>query len=203
MSNNHDTARLERSLAQVRAIRHVGGKIIDFLAQLEDFQKQLWLKKKFVLETHWCVTLDRIPEAMYAEIAANPAQRQEWIKLYAADESTGDLGNGDIGWQDPPDLAFLKANPYLVIDTRHFDRDFTDRLLASLSAAGPLDEQTDGLLIHGENFQALNLLQERYRGGGGGGGRSTVSISTRRITRVLTDLFTKMGTNIVLGCPCL
>jgi adenine-specific DNA-methyltransferase len=25
------------------------------------------------------------------------------------------------------------------------------------------DEQCDGLLIHSENFQALNLLQERYR----------------------------------------
>src|SRR5690606_33346936 len=26
-----------------------------------------------------------------------------------------------------------------------------------------LDETLDGLLIHGDNFQALNLLQERYR----------------------------------------
>ena len=51
----------------------------------------------------------------------------------------------------------------MVLDTRHFDADFTDRLLAALSDAGPLDEQMDGLLIHGENFQALNLLQTRYR----------------------------------------
>lgn len=26
-----------------------------------------------------------------------------------------------------------------------------------------LDEQTDGLLIHSENWQALNLLQEKFR----------------------------------------
>lgn len=26
-----------------------------------------------------------------------------------------------------------------------------------------MDNQTDGLLIHGENFQALNLLAEKYR----------------------------------------
>ena len=38
-----------------------------------------------------------------------------------------------------------------------------DKLLAALSDAGPLDEQLDGLLLHGENFQALNLLQARYR----------------------------------------
>ena len=159
-----DAARLDRALARVRAIRHIGGKIIDFLAQLEDFQKHLWQKKKFVLETNWCVTLDRVPEALYPEIAANRAQCGEWIELFAVDEIEGDLTNGGARWSDPPTADLLKANPYLVLDTRHFDRDFTDRLLAALSDAGPLDEQTDGLLIHGENFQALNLLQARYRG---------------------------------------
>ena len=159
-----DAARLDRALAQVRATRHVGRKIIDFLAQLEDFQKHLWLKKKFVLETNCCVTLDRVPDALYPEIAANAPQRQEWVELYAADEITGDLTNGNVPWSDPPTVDFLKANPYLVVDTGHFDRDFLDRLLEALSDTGPLDEQTDGLLVHGENFQALNLLQTRFRG---------------------------------------
>ena len=158
-----DVARLDRALARVRAIRHVGNKIIDFLAQLEDFQKRLWLKKKFVLETNWCVTLDRVPEALYPEIAANEAQCKEWVELYAADEITGDLTNGNTGWSDPPTVDFLKTNPYLVVDTRHFNHNFTDRLLGALSEAGPLDEQMDGLLVHGENFQALNLLWARYR----------------------------------------
>ena len=159
-----DAPRLDRALARVRAIRHIGGKIIDFLAQLEDFQKRLWLKKKFVLETQWCVTLDRVPEALYPQVAANRAQCAEWVELLAADDMTGDLTNGNVAWSDPPSAEFLEANPCLVLDTRHFDRDFTDRLLASLSDAGPLDEQTDGLLVHGENFQALNLLRARYRG---------------------------------------
>ena len=158
-----DAPRLDRALARVRAIRHVGGKIIDFLAQLEDFQKRLWLKKKFVLETNWCVTLDRVPETLYPEVAANAAQCEEWVELFAVDEIAGDLTNGNVAWSNPPSLDFLKANPFLVLDTRHFDRDITDRLLAALSDAGPLDEQKDGLLVHGENFQALNLLQARYR----------------------------------------
>ena len=34
----------------------------------------------------------------------------------------------------------------------------------ALSEAESLDEQLDGLLVHGENFQALNLLQARYQG---------------------------------------
>ena len=159
-----DAGRLDRALARVRATRHVGCKVIDFLAQLEDFQKRLWLKKKFVLETNWCVTLDRVPDSLYPEIAANVAQCREWVELFAADEITGDLTNGNIAWSDPPTVDFLKANLYLVVDTQHFDRDFTDRLLAALSEAGPLDEQMDGGLVHGENFQALNLLKARYKG---------------------------------------
>ena len=158
-----DAARLRRALARVRTIRHMADKIIAFLAQLEDFQKRLWLKKKFVLETHWCVTLDRVPEALYPEIAANSAQREEWVELLAIDEITGDLGNGGTSYSEPLSVEFLKANPYLVLDTRHFEVALTDRLLAALSEAGPLDEQMDGLLINGENFQALNLLQRRYR----------------------------------------
>ena len=158
-----DAARLDRALARVRATRHIGRKIIDFLAQLEDFQKRLWLKKKFVLETNWCVTLDRVPEALHTEIAANAAQCQEWVDLYAVDDITGDLTNRTTAWTDPPTVDFLKTNPHLVVDTRHFNNDFTDRLLGALSDAAPLDQQIDGLLVHGENFQALNLLQARYR----------------------------------------
>ncbi len=44
-----------------------------------------------------------------------------------------------------------------MLDTKHFDQDFVDRLLASFD---DLDEMTDGLLVHSENFQALNLLGE-------------------------------------------
>ena len=151
-----DTDRLRRALGRMRAVRHVAGKIIAFLAQLEDFQKRLWLKKKFVLETHWCVTLDRVPKELHPEIAANAAQREEWVDLFAIDESAD--------YEEPPSAAFLEANPYLTVDTRHFNADFEERLLTSLSDAGPLDEQTDGLLIHGENFQTLNLLRARYAG---------------------------------------
>lgn len=159
-----DTLRLQRALARTRAVRHIADKIITFLAQIEDFQKQLWLKKKFVLETLYCVTLDRVPETLYPKIAANKAQHDEWLELFAIDEIEGDLANGNMGYTNPLTVEFLKANPYLVLDTRHFDRDFTDRLLAALSDAAPLEEQLDGLLVHGENFQALNLLKKRYQG---------------------------------------
>ena len=38
----------------------------------EDFQKKLWLKKKFVVSAHWCVTLDRVPTSSDADA---PLQR--------------------------------------------------------------------------------------------------------------------------------
>ena len=159
-----DTLRLQRALARTRAVRHVADKIITFLAQIEEFQKQLWLKKKFVLETQYCVTLDRVPETLYSEIAANKAQHDEWLKLCAIDEIEGDLANGNTGYTHPLTTEFLKTNPYLVLDTRHFGCDFTDRLLAALSDDAPLEEQLDGLLVHGENFQGLNLMMEKYQG---------------------------------------
>ena len=167
-----DAARLDRALARMRAVRHVADKIIDFLAQLENFQKQLWLKKKFILETQYCVTLDRVPEALYAEIAANEAQHDEWVKLFAIDEIDNEatpsplpLGEGKVASDAKPlTVDFLKANPYLVLDTQHFDADFTGRLLAAFCETRSLEEQMDGLLIHGENFQALNLLQALYAG---------------------------------------
>ena len=150
-----------RSLAQIKTIKNVGSKIIDFLAQLEDFQKQLWLKKKFVLETQYCVTLDKVPESLYVEIAKNKAQRNEWVKLFAIDELKGDLAT--TAYSNLLKPKFLKENPYLVLDTRHFNQTFKDKLLAALSDAGPIEAQLNGLLVHGENFQALNLLQERYK----------------------------------------
>ncbi|MGC8731599.1 MAG: site-specific DNA-methyltransferase, partial [Halothiobacillaceae bacterium] len=115
-------------------------------------------KKKFVVETQYCVTLDRVPEELYPEIAANDTQREEWVRLLAIDEIKGDLMKP--GYSKPITVEFLKANPYLVLDTRHFSEDFKRRLLASFD---DLDEQCDGLLIHSENFQALNLLLERYK----------------------------------------
>lgn len=154
---NETTPRVEQYLSKIKVIRKIAGKIIDFLAQLENFQKKLWLKKKFVVETQYCITLGCIPELFYAEIVANEAQREEWVKLFAIDEIKGDLMK--LGYSKKLKPEFLKAHPTLVLDTRNFDADFAARLL---EAIGDVDEQTDGLLVHSENFQALSLLTKRY-----------------------------------------
>jgi len=155
---NETAPRVEQYLSKIKVIRKIAGKIIDFLAQLEDFQKKLWLKKKFVVETSYCIRLGIIPEEFYPEIAANDAQREEWVRLCAIDEIGGDLVTP--GYSEPLAVEFLKAQPTLSVDTRHFDERFTMRLLAAIAN---LDEQICGLLVHSENSQALLLLQHRYR----------------------------------------
>jgi len=161
---NESAPRVEQYLSKIKVIRKIAGKIITFLAQLEDFQKKLWLKKKFVTETSWCIRLGVIPEAFYPEIAANDAQREEWVGLHAIDALKPTEGSlleaGTPGYSVPLTTDFLKAHPTLMVDTRHFDAHFTARLLEAMSH---LDEQTDGVLFHSENFQALSLMQARYR----------------------------------------
>jgi len=155
---NETAPRVEQYLSKIKIIRKIAGKIIAFLAQLEGFQKKLWLKKKFVVATQWCIRVGCIPEAFYAEIAANDDQRDEWVKLFAIEEIQGDLLKP--GFSKPLKIEFVKAHPTLVLDTRHFDAGFTARLL---EAIGDVDTQTDGVLFHSENFQALSLMQARYR----------------------------------------
>ena len=112
-----DAARLRRALARVRTIRHMADKIIDFLAQLEDFQKRLWLKKKLVLETNWCVTLDRVPEGLYPEIAANEKQREEWVDAARHRRDRGRSRQRRHGLQRAADRGIPQGEPVLWCST--------------------------------------------------------------------------------------
>ena len=156
----HETApRVEQYLSQIKVIRSIAHKIIAFLEQLENFQKKLWLKKKVVIETNYCITLDRVPEELYPEIAANDAQRDEWVRLFAIDEISKDLNQP--GYSKPLKTGFLKAHPTLPIDTTYFSAQFKNTLLAK---ADSLYESQPRWMIHGDNLHALTLLLESFRG---------------------------------------
>ena len=157
---NESAPRVEQYLSKIKVIRRIAHKIIDFLAQIENFQKKLGLKKKFVVETNYCMTLDRVPEQLYPEIAACEPQWAEWKELFHIDEEETNLFNSGKDKKGKR-VAFLNGHPTLVLDTKHFDADFVDKLLAGMD---DLDDKTDGLLIYGDNFQALALLLQRYAG---------------------------------------
>lgn len=149
---------LVMNVKKASVIQNIGSEIITFLAQLEDFQKALYLKKKFVTETNYCITLDKIDEKYYDEIIANKAQIEEWKKLFAIDVI--ELSTLTPAYSEPLTPEFLKANEYLVLDTAFFSEEFKEKIIADIEN---LDENIDGLLIHGDNFQALNLMQEKYK----------------------------------------
>jgi adenine-specific DNA-methyltransferase len=135
----------------MRLIKRVGNHIIDFLAQIESFQKMLWEKRKFVTEVFYCITVGNIPEEFYDLIATNDTQWEEWNDLFAIEAPNGKKNR----------LAFLKDHPALVFDTRHFDDDFVDCLLSSFDE---IEGSSDGLLLHSENWQSLILMNEKFRG---------------------------------------
>lgn len=139
---------IEKNLRMIQCLRTIALHLITFLASIEDFQKKLWLKKKFVVAAHYCVTLDRVPEELYPAIAANPTQWAQWHDLGMWDDAA------------PGSVNDLKMSPYLMVDTALFDGAFRADLLKAIP---DLDASTDGLLIHGDNFQALTLLSDRYR----------------------------------------
>jgi adenine-specific DNA-methyltransferase len=147
---------IEKNLRMIQCLRSIALELIAFLAQLEDFQKKLWLKKKFVVAAHYCLTLDRVPVSLYPAIAKNPRQWEQWEKLGMLEGKKDDLfKQAKTGTVD-----YLQAHPFLMVDSALFDEAFKAALLNSIDN---LDESVDGLLIHGDNFQALNLLQDRYR----------------------------------------
>lgn len=74
--------RLERDLRLIQTLRKIADDIITFLAQLENFQKKLWLKKKFVAGVSYLITLDKIPEKFWQAISGNVKQLQQWQNLY-------------------------------------------------------------------------------------------------------------------------
>ena len=142
---------------KMRLIKGIGDNIIDFLTQIENFQKILWEKRKFVVETNYCITMGNIDPKFYPVIANNDKQWQEWREMLGLDENEINLLNVGNGTSDQR-VALLRSHPTLMVDTKHFDQEFVDNLLAM----DDLDYVTDGLLVHSENYQALRLLLETY-----------------------------------------
>lgn len=160
-------ARAQRHTRVAQQVRTIGREIIAFLAALEDFQKQLWEKKKLVLETRYIITLDRIEKLAGKEWleerlpAIIKAQRKEWKAL-----GLGDYAKPKDCLRDERDLLDADASRYLPLpvdsgeigDSAHWE------LMAALSASGSLEEAVDGIAMRADNWQALALAQPKQHG---------------------------------------
>ncbi|MGZ9871789.1 site-specific DNA-methyltransferase [Priestia endophytica] len=160
---SNDDQKMREYMTKAKVIRNITVQVINFLVQIEEFQKKLWTKKKFVVESNYCITLDRIPEYLYDEVCKNEEQIEEWIRLFSINEITstsGDLFDSDtVGFTRPLTIEFLRNNQNLVLDTKFFSHEFKEKLIGSIKN---FDENLDGILINSDNYQALSLLQEKY-----------------------------------------
>lgn len=151
-------------LLEAEVVRNICLKIIEFLSQIENFQKKLWEKKKFVISTDYVITLDKIKEfagekfleEIVEIILKNKEQLKEWKDLFDLEVKKKDdliSNNSLIGieWKKLP------------IDTKYFDEEFKWKLICAISEKNALDDLIDGILIKSENWQALNLLLNKYK----------------------------------------
>ncbi len=145
------------AFAIATAFRNVTNEIIALLVAVETFQKQLFLIKKKVVSTDYLISVGKISEAtkddseqreaLVRQILENDAQLNDWRDTF----------NIDVTDQLP---LIEGLYPTLPLDTRYFDDAFVDKLL---SLFDDLESQIDGVLLNSENFQAMDLLMEKYR----------------------------------------
>ncbi|NOU60578.1 DNA methyltransferase [Marinifilum caeruleilacunae] len=131
------------------AFDQVSSRIIEFLSAIEDFQKHLFTKKKKVVESEYCITLDYVDEKHYLEILNNKAQLNEWKELFRLEVNT---------------IEDLKGNPTLVLDTKFFNKGCKNTLKDKiLSDIEDVDQKTNGILLNTENCQGLKLIENKFK----------------------------------------
>ncbi|MFX1389120.1 MAG: site-specific DNA-methyltransferase [Promethearchaeota archaeon] len=139
---------------KINLFRKICQEIIKYLAYIEEIQKKLWTKKSFILSTDYLITLDLIDERFYPEILTNKEQLHEWQELLSFNiEEKIKTGI------DNSSIEILKKFNTLAIDTKFYSKEFKYRILSEIDN---IDENVNGLLLHSNNFQALNLLLKKY-----------------------------------------
>jgi DNA modification methylase len=145
-------SRIVDAWRQMQIARDIGRRIIGWLAARETCFEELLDAEPVVAESNYCLTLDRVPRQFHAEIFASARQLAAWQQHFGIEA-------GSLLSSSSPGKEFVEAHPFLPLDTAHFSAAFRDRLV---TAAGISDATVDGLLIQGENYDALRLLRNRY-----------------------------------------
>lgn len=155
----------EYRLKELKTLKEIAFKVIDFVAQFEDELVKIWNKPKFVLNSNYIVTLDRLATKKNGidviESIINhkgfDVQKKEWEEL-------GILNSFDekkLYTKTLNGKRLSEESQHLPIDTKHFDEDIK---LGILSLFENLDEELEGWLIHSENYQALKTILPKYEG---------------------------------------
>jgi len=154
----------EKRLKQLKVLKETAYKVIDFVAQFEDELVKIWNKPKFVLNSNYVITLDRIAKKdggieLIEKILKHKGfeeQKKEWKDLGIIENF--DESKWFINTLNGKELS--KEYQFLPIDTKYFDEDIK---LELLSLFDDLDKELDGWLIHSENYQALKTILPKFR----------------------------------------
>ncbi|NMC46833.1 MAG: site-specific DNA-methyltransferase, partial [Chloroflexi bacterium] len=151
----------EARLAQLQALKAIAYKVIDFISQFEDELVKIWNKPKFVRNSHYILTLDKLGSSpVLDKLLAHPnlpQQVQEWRDLGMIGE---DFRLEMLTQKDKAGTPLHPQYQYLPIDTKYF----SDLELDILALFDDLDATLDGWVLHSENYQALNTLLPKYYG---------------------------------------
>lgn len=156
--------RVRQNFKKIKVFKNIADTIIEFLDQIESFQKKLWEKKKFVIDTQWVITIDRLVEyvgeeaarPILEEVIKNEDQVREWRDLFGDKFVPENLTEVD---QLKYELNSWCKYP---IDTTFFSDGFKLDLLNNLSDQINLDEKSDGLVIHSDNYHGLRIIDNKY-----------------------------------------
>lgn len=140
-------ANIEKQLRMIQCLRSVAQELITFLAQLENFQKKLWNKKKFIVSTDYILNLGTLSQSIISQILDDKA-------LFNKLADCCGIKSEDL-------LIKIENNQSqgTTVDTVHLSNDDKAKLINHI---GGLDDLMNGVFFWSDNYHALNLLKKKY-----------------------------------------
>lgn len=136
-------ADIETNLRMIQCLRSIGQELITFLAQLEDFQKRLYSKKRFVTQVEYCISIDQVPSDLWSQLVDCESLTAMWKALGIE----ADAGS----------LAAIAAR--VPVDTSLLPEQLRFQVIASMDMA-----KVTGTLFAGDNRGALDLASSLWEG---------------------------------------
>ena len=160
LSNDMDSLLEQKRLNNILKIKKIAFVVIDYIAKFEDELKAIWNKPKFVRNSNYVVTLDKLLAkgldiSILTKHSGIEAQIKEWQ----------DLGMVADGFNinsitESKDMFADSKYKYLSFDTKHFDNNIKYQILGLFDN---FDDECDGILIKSDNYQALNTIMPKYK----------------------------------------
>ncbi|MBZ4651133.1 site-specific DNA-methyltransferase, partial [Thermosipho sp. (in: thermotogales)] len=144
-----------KRIKEIQVFKKIANKIIEFIAQFENELVKIWNKPKFVFNSNYVITIDRIVEKEGGYEVLEKILNHENIEQQI--EEWKELGIVDEGFKKEEIYQQEQSN---LFSQRGY---FKDIEIEILELFDDIDEELDGWLIKSENYQALNSILPKFR----------------------------------------